>query len=502
MPYNDIGLANLDNSLRQPIQVQGKKVGEILKNFMSEVEAQRREAAENAKVSPKDYDRYSIIFPSLDSKTSGLDYSTDNKNITEVDFVIDLKDTKVFGFSDAAAPDTKPNAYKILNSTIAASDNSLVNRAEPTGSSVVVFSSGANIHECISSIIADSTYTRQLIENIGKDGSPDQYGMVNYFVIRLETTNRSTINDQTKRPYQNFTYVVSPYKVHYTLVPNYSSQTFDFKKLKLAALREYNYIYTGKNIDVLNFKLNFNTLFFEAIPNNMGNSDQPDQRTTAGKKEEPDVKKNPDDVTQNKESYVITQGQFVHSPYSLDTNMGRAPAGLPQTDPYWSLSRAMHNAVTNSKASMIQGEMEIVGDPFYLATGGVGNYRPDVSGKGTNNDGAVNQYYGQLFILINFRNPEDILPLDRGGMVFFNPQQVAFSGVYRVTEVVNSFRSGFFKQDLKMLRMSQSDQSGPGSTDSQSPDTSIPTTTTSKSGSPPIATNAASLRAAINNPVG
>ena len=47
------------------------------------------------------------------------------------------------------------------------------------------------------------------------------------------------------------------------------------------SLRQYNYIYTGKNIDIINFKLNFNTLFFEAVPAAMGNSDTPSAKTGA-----------------------------------------------------------------------------------------------------------------------------------------------------------------------------------------------------------------------------
>jgi hypothetical protein len=60
-------------------------------------------------------------------------------------------------------------------------------------------------------------------------------------------------------------YVVTPYKVHYTKIPTYGAEQIDDKKLRKLSLRQYNYIYTGDNVDIITFKLNFNTLFFEAI---------------------------------------------------------------------------------------------------------------------------------------------------------------------------------------------------------------------------------------------
>ena len=45
-----------------------------------------------------------------------------------------------------------------------------------------------------------------------------------------------------------------------------SNVTVDTSKLKTLIHRQYEYFYTGKNVDILKFDLNFNTLFYQAVP--------------------------------------------------------------------------------------------------------------------------------------------------------------------------------------------------------------------------------------------
>ena len=458
VPPADIALGSVEGGLKQPIQVVGKKVGDILTNFMTELESQRKTAADDAKVKPKDYDRYNIIFPKPDG-TGGVDYSNTNTNITNVDFVINLKDNKIFQFDDAQTSN-KSGAYKVETPSAPTSSDPSVSRSAPTSGAVVSFSDRSSIYECISSVIADSDYTRNLISTIGQANNPDQYGMVDYFLIKLETSNRKIINDQTKKPYQNYTYVVTPYKVHYTSIPNYADQNFPFDKLQSRVLRNYNYIYTGKNIDVLNFKLNFNTLFFEAIPNAMGNNDQLSDKTAAASDGSLVVKKQTRNIEEIQNDLNPPPGQYPYSPSTRDSNQGRPPAGQQQEDPYWVLARSMHNAITNSNASMLTGDIDIMGDPYYLATGGIGNYRPKSESPGNNTDGSVDHNYGQVLVQINFKNPVDIAPLNNGGLLQFNPEQVPFSGIYMITKVVSHFKEGMFKQNLSVVRKAQTDLTG------------------------------------------
>jgi hypothetical protein len=273
--------------------------------------------------------------------------------------------------------------------------------------------------------------------------------MVDYFLIKLEVTNKSEINPDTKRPYQNFNFVVSLHKIMYNRIPLFGNQHVDAGQLKKLTLREYNYIYTGKNTDVLNFKLNFNTLFFEAIPAALGKSYGPAPRDVAAysNKLEPKIKHDPG----------VIDGQPQAARYSSSnlTSTDKDAGGQRQSDPYASLAKGMHRAITDSKASMLDGELEILGDPYFLVTGGIGNYTPGPSAVGPQmtEDGAAAHNYGEVLITVNFRNPIDIDTLEKGGRFRFDSELVPFSGVYRVNEVRSTFKDGQFKQSLKILRV-------------------------------------------------
>ena len=237
-------------------------------------------------------------------------------------------------------------------------------------------------------------------------------------------------------------------KVHYTKIPTYGQEQIDDANLTKLSLREYNYIYTGKNIDIINFKLNFNTLFFEAIPAAMGNKDTPSTKTGAGPTNGNSIKQTAGSIETETKQQIPTSPTKVDP---ADTQSTGGNAGQPLNDPYSILAKNMHNAIIDSKASMITGEIEILGDPFYLATGGQGNYNPIPDSRGITTDGEADYVSGQVLVTINFQNPVDIDP--DTGIMKFDPNRVPFSGIYQITKVSSTFKDGVFKQRLEILRM-------------------------------------------------
>ena len=457
VPWNERIFGDIDNSLRQSIQVVGKNVGDILNNFMSSLQTQRQDAYKKATTTPLGYDKYSIIFPSLNPDGT-LDYNTPNKDIVDANFAINLKENKIFKFIDASDPTANPGAYKVLNSAISAADKSTA-KTEATGESVVTFGDQANIHECIASVIVDSEFVRKIVSSIGNGENPDEYGMVTYFSIRVEVTNQTIIDDQSQRPFRNITYIVAPFKVPYTQVPGYSMDVIDYDKLSPIALRQYNYIYSGKNIDVLNFKLDFKNLYYEAMANNMANSDIVASRFAATKKNINNRTNDTELISRNLYESTPTKGRDPKADLTSNLNQGRPTAGQPYQDAYWVMARMMHNAVINANSSMVKGNLEIIGDPFYMATGGIGNTRPQTVSRGLNIDGSIDQNVGVSLIIVNFNNPVDVQPLSKGGLLEFDTRQVGFSGIYLVNKVKSSFRDGVFKQTLEITRMPQTDKS-------------------------------------------
>ena len=447
VPFNERAFGE-PNVIKKPIQMSGTSVKDILSDLIKNVNEQVSLSDKDGKKESlgNKHDTYSIKFPSW-SETDGWKSSPDNeiagKKLVEI-----LKDNALYKMIDPATAE-KATAYKKQGTAQPTPDQQA---KEPEaikytpGKTVVQFAENMNIHEAITSVIRDSEYARDILKDVKKN--IDEYGMMQYFMVKIEITNLDTINETTKKPFQNFEYVITPYKVHYTRIPTYGQEQIDDKNLKKLSLREYNYIYTGKNIDIINFKLNFNTLFFEAVPAAFGNKDTPSAKTGAA----------PDSSVVVKQSATPTgtveKQQVPTPPTKVETSPVQPTggnSGQPLNDSYSILAKKMHNAIIDSKASMITGEIELLGDPFYLATGGVGNYVSTPDGRGKTKDGEADHIFSEVLITVNFRNPIDINP--DTGMMFFDPELIPFSGVYKVNKASSTFKDGTFKQRLEILRI-------------------------------------------------
>jgi hypothetical protein len=459
VPQTDKALG-ASSVLRKSVKISGKTVQEILENLMTNVQSQLVDDAKkskNSSVSSKDNDEYRIKFPVWDPAQGFVD--TGVNDIGKAKLVEDLKDNNVNSFPDAGTS-TKPDAYDPRKfkdlPPVTASNRAAISKLTSNTNPVSQFAEGKQIQEVIESVIKDSMYVKNIAKKLssktGWKQVVDEFGMVNYFIVQLQVTNKTTIDPDLKRPYQIFTYVVTQRKILYTRFPNYGNQTVDATKLKSLSFREYNYIYTGQNLDVLKFNLKFDNLYYEAIPSAMGNQNVPPSKNAAGPGNKVDAKTNPDNLDTVKSNQIPSTHQRADSKAtSVDKNSG----GQPQADAYSKLAKTMHEAVADSKTSLTSGEIEILGDPFYVVTGGVGNYTPKPGTKSprVTVDGEAAHNYGEVLITINFRNPADIQTLEQGGRLYFNPKLVPFSGVYRVNTVRSSFREGVFKQTLEIIRV-------------------------------------------------
>lgn len=458
VPFNEKGYGQ-PNKLKETVQMSGNTVQTILKDLMNKVTEQVAKANKDSKETSdsKKHDIYDIEFPVW---VEGKGFTSSSGQVNEIGSAEVnqlLRDNIVYKFPDPGT-NTKADAYK--GSTGAkqqSSTNKKINTETgdeytPLGAPVAQFAEGANINECISSLIRDSKYIRNILATLGETGNPDENGMINYFLVRLKVENLDSIDTESRKPFQKFIYVVTPHKIHITRVPSFATQKFPQSQILPLSMREYNYTYTGENIDVLNFKLNFNTLFFESIPRALGNNDSPDSRFGAGEGGAVIIKSKGDDIANlQKDRNPSSTKQVSTQPSQVQQAGGNA--GQTQGDPYAVLAKNLHQSVINSHVNLVKADLEILGDPFYLVTGGIGNYEPKPASRGITIDGEADHNYGEVLITVNFRNPVDINPLSKGGRLYFDDNKVPFSGVYRVNKVYSSFRDGTFKQKLEILRI-------------------------------------------------
>jgi hypothetical protein len=335
----------------------------------------------------------------------------------------------------------------------------------------IPFSNGTNIHDCVASIVRDC----QLIQTNLYKNKPevDSNGMLDYFYVHIDVEYGDKYNEKLNRYPMIVKYFVIPFKIHANRLPDVKleksapPQNFKMNYIK----RTYNWIYTGQNRDIINFNLKLNTLFYHKMPLRSGTGDP--QPGGYNSKIAPSVFDA--DALGNRRTHhpeqklasllsplfrydIFPDVEFFNNPqYAGVTNR---PVG---TNPYLNMARNFYNYLQNT-VDLVELELEIIGDPFFVIQGGVGGARPQplsTGELGITQTGEANHMVGEIYVIINFKVPNDIDPTT--GLM--NPSATndnTFSGVYRIVDVVSKFSGGSFTQQLKLLRVSGfvTDQTG------------------------------------------
>jgi hypothetical protein len=427
------------------VSLQGSTVQTALENYFKRINDLIIDSDKNSKSgnSAGNHDVYEIKFPDV---VNGKESGSTNK-ISEAKIATPLRDNQLFAFLDPAIS-TKANALQTGNSAASSVPADYVMK-----DTQIQFAEGRRINEAISAVVRDSTYPRSILEDVA--GKTDEFGMITYFTVLTETIPLKTYDAVSKRPFKKYVFKVVPYQVHVTSIPGYESVPFKASKLDPIIWRRYDYMYTGKNIDVLNFKLNFKYALQAELPRGNANNDTPGATRSAAPNATVDVKSK--DASVENIKLDQTAGGTVATTHNLASmsNQIDGTAGQVSDDPYWTLARNMHNAiVTTEGGSLLVGELEILGDPFYLVTGAFNNTAPEGESTGITKTGEAAHLYGPVFINLEFRNPQDIGTFEQGGLLQFQDnQRVPFSGVYRVSKAVSTFKDGQFKQMLSIQRL-------------------------------------------------
>ena len=353
---------------------------------------------------------------------------------------------------DNDAYDPKTGTYKRGNITVSKT------------SSEARFAQGTDIPSILNQIILASDYGRQALD-------PDKIsddGFINWWKIDTQVYIMDTDADlnTTGRKPNLVVYRVIPHRVHHSKFMQPNEAAKGVEKIKLQAIKEYNYLYTSKNLDIINFNIEFNAAFYTALTADGGKNNIDINR--AGETGNAAAKNAPATVDENREATAtgtkVELGTVPTSAIKDKVATRTARKGGPGGDDVATMAaRQFHDAITEG-ADMIQLDMEIIGDPYFLGDSGMGNYSAQATNlKGMNADGGINNQDGQVYINVRFRNPVDInsytgrYDFPGGSLV---PQ---FSGLYMVTKVENIFNKGQFKQTLSLNRMVGQDVKDDGS---------------------------------------
>ena len=347
-----------------------------------------------------------------------------------------------------------------------------------------------SIPDIITEVIIRSHYITDQI--VGNNFKYDENGMIKWFRIEGRVRDLDN-NSQLGRQQRIIEYRVIPYKVHIHrfLPPDVTPPGYD--NLKKTVARTYDYIYTGKNTEILKLDLNFDLAFFTPVPADaaeyVGQSTpglaglaaggkkteqifpQTTQVDNIGGNSGPFAYQSPSPLVQmqgagsggntlldlknqnyNPQLDIKSNQPEIKSASELTANRSfssKAPGGSGSDNHETSQVRTLQALLTN-KGDMVNLNMDIMGDPYYLPSSGMGNIAVPEKTFNILEDGSINYQSGEVDVIINFRTPIDIDLAT--GLYKFEKTLDMWSGLYQIVQMESRFNGGKFIQNIKGVR--------------------------------------------------
>lgn len=250
---------------------------------------------------------------------------------------------------------------------------------------------------------------------------------------------------------------VVPHLAHHSLFSNPSAPSYGLPALEKKIVKKYEYIYTGQNVDVLNFGITVNNLFFAgaapapeaatasvANPNQRGAGENPERKVTTGQGPSPQA-----------QASDLGRRRVFRDPKLLEQER---KGGANDKSVEQKVAETFNKIFTEgTSADLVTVELEVLGDTYWLVDSGISNHfsPPQAQSNFINEDGTANYQGSDVYIYIIFRTPSDVNTTS-GLYDFPNAGKVSpFAGIYRVTRCESMFNGGVFKQKLRCIRIPQ-----------------------------------------------
>ena len=299
----------------------------------------------------------------------------------------------------------------------------------------------------ITGIITDVAIDCKYVQDIQQT----EPGMKDYFKIEqmVFIEDEEEINPDLGRPRMTYVYCVVPYKICESKVQGAKEAPTAISERKASADKEYNYIYSGKNEDVLDFNINFDNAFTELVLVDFNKGAVSAGEATLNTPRDNDQKYEGAD---SREKNELTSTVELGIKQELNFLNGAKKSTIPEELTKRNRAEDFYSNLVNSPINMVTADLAIWGDPYYLPSD-AGNQRKKLVGKNLSIDGRADFRYQDLSIVINFRTPLDYPQLN-GFFTMGMPELVKpFSGLFNCWGITHTFNSGQFTQRLSLMRI-------------------------------------------------
>jgi hypothetical protein len=315
------------------------------------------------------------------------------------------------------------------------------------------FTQQTRIQDIINSVIQNSAYAKDAMDqkNIDKKLGMRAWWRIDMQVYHVNTKENTKITGSLPKI---IVYRVIPYGVHASKLtaPNAGTSVDELAK---QAPKFYQYIYTGKNTEILNFDIEIKNNFISAFTfdNFRRGQDQLIEKqkgvvSNANTDKKPQVSIVPvAGAPAPKPSVGFGQ---VATPGAVTSGAG--VSGTPGETTAVRAARLFHDAITDP-TDMVNLNLKIMGDPFWIANSGMGNFTTVATDQiNVTPEASVDYQSSEVHAVINFRSPTDI---DQASGLYKKDTDSTsmFSGLYKVVTVESHFKDGQFTQTLKGFRV-------------------------------------------------
>jgi len=319
------------------------------------------------------------------------------------------------------------------------------------------FKAGTSIENIITNVILYSDYTKFLLADSDANGFKKWFKVVpRVFLIKDDE-----ILEKTGAYARLVVFDVIEHMVHESLFvkPNVKTDTV---KINNFVVKEYDYLFTGKNLDVLKFDIQINSSLLAQLPSDQADSkEDPNKKSKSEKEKKSQIDDSKGDTADSNTASAQSTTNYFYSPIKNTMES----VGELSTEQKMALE--FHDFITTGQIAFVKANLTILGDPYFIGDSGTGNYYSQIeidpktnNPKFINKDGSMEPTFAGVFVVLNFRTPIDYA--SNGQMIFkdtasqLNKNFVKlsqFSGVFQVVQIENIFENGVFRQELELARI-------------------------------------------------
>lgn len=334
---------------------------------------------------------------------------------------------------------------------------------------------GTYIDQVINHVIRNSEWARKnlIIPEDGADPETVKALIENnknqpfYWWKIIPSIKLNEFDDIRKVFSRTITYTIQKYEVRNLKVPFGPQGTAGQAENPRPPVKSYNYIYSGKNDDILDLDITFNTTYYTALTTYRNAQAKLAQLATASESEKSEnVSK--DAVGSRQDPNAIMPLMFKPQVADTRTTVG---SGI-LTGKQVAMADLEASLLEMSQADMLQVKLKIIGDPSFIKQDDL-FWTPKLNSQVIENkenaddrltpDGSLKMDNGEVYVNLTFRTPVDVD--ETTGMMQFTNQNILgptqtslFSGLYRVMRITNEFRNGMFTQMLNLIRLPRQDK--------------------------------------------